>query len=158
MNIIGYLGDDKMTSMYVKDQNTNIIIKNHEHDYMVIHPNVLAAHAQFGGDLRSMQAMYDRPDHLAKIKELEEQISLLKENQKCGCNYDDKEDICLWHLNNTYKGWFFTDEETGVHSWNSVKPLNGKDIRKATIEECLKYLTNPVFVRICGAIFDETNP
>jgi len=44
----------------------------------VIHPDVLAAHAQFGGDLLSMQAMYDRPIHLAKIKSLEQEIEELK--------------------------------------------------------------------------------
>lgn len=34
------------------------------------HPDVLAAHAEFGGDPESMQALYDRPDHLATITRL----------------------------------------------------------------------------------------
>jgi hypothetical protein len=41
---------------------------------MKFHPDVLAAHAQFGGDLQSMQALYDRPDHIARIAALEAQL------------------------------------------------------------------------------------
>lgn len=37
---------------------------------MTYHPDVLAAHAEFGGDLETMQALYDRPDHLATIARL----------------------------------------------------------------------------------------
>ena len=32
---------------------------------MKFHPDVLAAHAQFGGDLESMQKLYDLPDAIA---------------------------------------------------------------------------------------------
>lgn len=38
---------------------------------MKFHPDVLAAHAEFGGDLNAMQALYDRPVNLARIAELE---------------------------------------------------------------------------------------
>lgn len=41
----------------------------------MFHPDVLAAHAQFGGDLRAMQALYDRPDHLARIAALEAKLA-----------------------------------------------------------------------------------
>lgn len=37
---------------------------------MKFHPDVLAVHAEFGGDSPAMQALYDRPDHLARIAEL----------------------------------------------------------------------------------------
>lgn len=37
---------------------------------MTYHPDVLAAHAEFGGDLEAMQALYDRPDHISRIAEL----------------------------------------------------------------------------------------
>lgn len=42
---------------------------------MKFHPDILAAHAQFGGDLPSMQAIYDRPDHVARIAALEAQLA-----------------------------------------------------------------------------------
>lgn len=42
---------------------------------MKFHPDVLAAHAEFGGDLQSMQALYDHPDHIARIAALEAQLS-----------------------------------------------------------------------------------
>lgn len=32
---------------------------------MKFHPDVLAAHTEFGGELEAMKALYDRPDHLA---------------------------------------------------------------------------------------------
>lgn len=39
---------------------------------MIIHPDVLAAHAEFGGDLESMQKCYDycSPDVLVRLVEL----------------------------------------------------------------------------------------
>jgi hypothetical protein len=42
---------------------------------MKFHPDVLAVHAEFGGDLQSMQALYDRPDHIARIAALEAQLA-----------------------------------------------------------------------------------
>ncbi len=39
------------------------------------HPDILKAHAEFGGDLDAMQAMYDRPAHLKMIGELEKALS-----------------------------------------------------------------------------------
>lgn len=42
---------------------------------MTFHPDVLAVHAQFGGDLESMQALYDRPDHLATIARLSAELA-----------------------------------------------------------------------------------
>lgn len=104
-----------------------------------IHPDVLAAHAQFGGDILSMQAMYDRPKHLARIKELEKENTKLRLAVEAGL----------------YKGWFSINEETGVHGWSESKPSEGLDIRKATIDECLKYLTNPKFVKIYGMVVDD---
>lgn len=43
-------------------------------DDMEYHPDVLAAHTQFGGDLPSMQALYDWPIHKRMIRELQEQL------------------------------------------------------------------------------------
>lgn len=37
---------------------------------MRIHPDILAAHAQFGGDLESMQKLYAYPDILKALKNL----------------------------------------------------------------------------------------
>ena len=37
---------------------------------MKIHPDVLAAHAQFGGDLELMQKAYEHPDLVAEITRL----------------------------------------------------------------------------------------
>lgn len=37
---------------------------------MNFHPDVLAAHAQFGGDLESMQKLYDYPDLKAEVERL----------------------------------------------------------------------------------------
>ncbi len=48
---------------------------------MNFHPDVLAAHAQFGGDLESMQALYDRPDHVAEIARLQEQVEALRKER-----------------------------------------------------------------------------
>lgn len=54
---------------------------------MKIHPDVLAAHAQFGGDLESMQRLYDSYDHAAEIttlrKELAEARAALEPFARC---------------------------------------------------------------------------
>jgi len=50
---------------------------------MKYHPDVLAAHTEFGGDLQAMQALYDRPDHTARIATLEAQLAeLAAENER----------------------------------------------------------------------------
>lgn len=38
---------------------------------MNFHPDVLAAHAQFGGDLESMQKLYEYPGLVSRIEQLE---------------------------------------------------------------------------------------
>lgn len=51
------------------------------------HPDVLAVHAEFGGDLNAMQALYDRPDHLTRIAELEaenERLEIVKREAVAG--------------------------------------------------------------------------
>ncbi len=48
---------------------------------MNFHPDVLAVHAQFGGDLESMQALYDRPGHVAEIARLQEQVETLRKER-----------------------------------------------------------------------------
>lgn len=47
---------------------------------MKFHPDVLAAHAEFGGELEAMQALYDRPDYVARIAELEAKVERLRNN------------------------------------------------------------------------------
>jgi hypothetical protein len=37
---------------------------------MNFHPDVLAAHAQFGGDLESMQKLYEYPDLIAAARQM----------------------------------------------------------------------------------------
>ena len=45
---------------------------------MNFHPDVLAAHAEFGGDLESMQKLYEYPDLKAEVERLR---ALLSESQ-----------------------------------------------------------------------------
>lgn len=45
---------------------------------MIIHPDVLAAHAQFGGDLESMQMLYEHPDLKAEIARLRAENATLR--------------------------------------------------------------------------------
>jgi hypothetical protein len=42
---------------------------------MRIHPDVLAAHAQFGGDLETMQKAYEHPDLVAEVARLRAAIA-----------------------------------------------------------------------------------
>jgi len=42
---------------------------------MNIHPDVLAAHAEFGGDLESMQKLYEYPDLKAEVESLRSSVS-----------------------------------------------------------------------------------
>ena len=49
---------------------------------MNIHPDVLAAHAQFGGDLELMQKAYEHPDLVVRLSDAEERIRELEEMLK----------------------------------------------------------------------------
>lgn len=44
---------------------------------MNFHPDVLAAHAEFGGDLESMQKLYEYPDLKAEVERLRADAKLL---------------------------------------------------------------------------------
>jgi hypothetical protein len=47
---------------------------------MKIHPDVLAAHAQFGGDLELMQKAYEHPDLVAEVARL--RAALVEERKR----------------------------------------------------------------------------
>lgn len=49
---------------------------------MIFHPDVFAVHAEFGGDLKAMQALYDRPDHIDRIAKLEEENARLTQERQ----------------------------------------------------------------------------
>ena len=53
---------------------------------MTYHPDVLAAHAEFGGDLEAMQALYDRPDHEKTITRLEREKEELRAQSDRFCD------------------------------------------------------------------------
>lgn len=47
---------------------------------MILHPDVLAAHAEFGGDLESMQKLYEYPDLKAEVERLRSAVQSPKDN------------------------------------------------------------------------------
>ena len=59
---------------------------------MKFHPDVLAAHAEFGGDLETMQKLYEYPELVARISQqdaelerLRRHIELLQEKDASQC-------------------------------------------------------------------------
>ena len=45
---------------------------------MKFHPDVLAAHAEFGGDLETMQKLYDYPDLVSRISQQDAELDRLR--------------------------------------------------------------------------------
>ena len=80
---------------------------------MNFHPDVLAAHAQFGGDLESMQKCYDWPDLNAKIAALEkENAELLADCQRkdelltaAVDDYNDARNLAIKECAKIAEGW-----------------------------------------------------